>query len=202
MIVLRQAQGERAVFEVYQTPFVKLNNHFSIILNKVNRKINFFLPLLRLRVISGIIRKATELTNETIPMLFKLFLAFTVIPAVELYLLIEIGSQLGALTTLGIVLGTGFLGAHLARMEGLNTLLRVREAAMEGRSPADDLLDGALIVAAGLVLITPGFLTDLTGLILLFPPTRYPIREWLKSRLKRHFTVSPPPPDDDVIIQQ
>ena len=127
MIVLRQAQGERAVFEVYQNQFVKLSNHFFIILNKVNRKINFSLPLLRLRVISGIIRKATELTNETIPMLFKLFLAFTVIPAVELYLLIEIGSQLGALTTLGIVLGTGFLGAYLARMEGLNTLLRVRD---------------------------------------------------------------------------
>ena len=134
-------------------------------------------------------------------MLFKLFLAFTIIPAVELYLLIEIGSQLGALPTLGIVLGTGFLGAYLARLEGLNTLLRVREAALEGRSPTDDLLDGALIVAAGLVLITPGFLTDLTGFLLLFPLTRYPIREWLKSRLRRHFTGDPPP-DDDVIIQQ
>ena len=134
-------------------------------------------------------------------MLFKLFLAFTIIPAVELYLLIEIGSQLGALPTLGIVLGTGFLGAYLARLEGLNTLLRVREAALEGRSPTDDLLDGALIVAAGLVLITPGFLTDLTGFLLLFPLTRYPIREWLKSRLRRHFTGGPPP-DDDVIIQQ
>ncbi|MAU07745.1 MAG: membrane protein FxsA, partial [Deltaproteobacteria bacterium] len=132
-------------------------------------------------------------------MLFKLFLAFTIIPAVELYLLIEIGSQLGALPTLGIVLGTGFLGAYLARLEGLNTLLRVREAALEGRSPTDDLLDGALIVAAGLVLITPGFLTDLTGFLLLFPLTRYPIREWLKSRLRRHFTGDPPP-DDDVII--
>ncbi|MBQ32972.1 MAG: hypothetical protein CL923_10545 [Deltaproteobacteria bacterium] len=66
-------------------------------------------------------------------MLFKLFLAFTVIPAVELYLLIEIGSQLGALTTLGIVLGTGFLGAHLARMEGLNTLQRVRGADADHR---------------------------------------------------------------------
>ena len=134
-------------------------------------------------------------------MLFKLFLAFTVIPAVELYLLIEIGSQLGALPTLGIVLGTGFLGAYLARLEGLNTLLRVREAALEGRSPTDDLLDGALIVAAGLVLITPGFLTDLTGFLLLFPLTRYPIREWLKSRLRRHFTGDPPP-DDDVIIHK
>lgn len=134
-------------------------------------------------------------------MLFKLFLAFTIIPAVELYLLIEIGSQLGALPTLGIVLGTGFLGAYLARLEGLNTLLRVREAALEGRSPTDDLLDGALIVAAGLVLITPGFLTDLTGFLLLFPLTRYPIREWLKSRLRRHFTGGPPP-DDDVIIQK
>ncbi|MDP7158325.1 MAG: FxsA family protein [SAR324 cluster bacterium] len=134
-------------------------------------------------------------------MLFKLFLAFTIIPAVELYLLIEIGSQLGALPTLGIVLGTGFLGAYLARLEGLNTLLRVREAALEGRSPTDDLLDGALIVAAGLVLITPGFLTDLTGFLLLFPLTRYPIREWLKSRLRRHFTGDPPP-DDDVIIHK
>ena len=101
----------------------------------------------------------------------------------------------------GIVLGTGFLGAYLARLEGLNTLLRVREAALEGRSPTDDLLDGALIVAAGLVLITPGFLTDLTGFLLLFPLTRYPIREWLKSRLRRHFTGDPPP-DDDVIIHK
>jgi UPF0716 protein FxsA len=131
-------------------------------------------------------------------MLFKLFLAFTLIPALELYLLMDIASHIGALNTLIIVLVTGFLGAWLARLEGWNTLARLQAAVREGRLPADELLDGVLVVVAAVVLITPGFLTDVAGLLLLFPPSRAPVREWLRKKVEvRVRDASRRPRDDD-----
>ena len=137
-------------------------------------------------------------------MLLKLFLAFTVIPALELYLLMNIATHIGALNTLIVVLVTGFLGAWLARMEGWNTLARLQEAVREGRLPADEMLDGVLVVVAAVVLITPGFLTDLAGLALLFPPSRAPVREWLRKKVElrvRDVSVRPRDDNDDVITQ-
>ena len=105
-------------------------------------------------------------------MLLKLFLAFTLIPLVEIYLLIKLGQNFGAITSILLVIFTGILGAYLARMEGLRTLFRIQETMREGRMPGEELLDALLIAIAGLVLITPGFITDVAGFLLLFPFTR------------------------------
>jgi len=129
-------------------------------------------------------------------MFWKLVLAFTLIPVVEIYLLIRVGSVFGALTTVLIVIGTGILGASLARTQGLKTMFKVREQLQQGIMPAGDLIDALLIVVAGIVLLTPGFLTDLAGFLLLIPPTRIFFKQWLLRRFEslyvRH-TVMPPP---------
>lgn len=115
-------------------------------------------------------------------MLLKLFLCFTIIPVIELYFLIKIGTLIGGFNTLLIVIGTGFFGAWLARMEGMQTLLRVRENMQQGIMPAEDLIDALIIFAAGVLLITPGLLTDSAGLILLWPVTRNKFKRFLKKK--------------------
>jgi Protein affecting phage T7 exclusion by the F plasmid len=102
-------------------------------------------------------------------MLLKFFLAFTIIPITEIYLLIEIGSIFGTFTAVTLVILTGFLGAFLARMQGLQALYRIQGSLSEGRMPSSEFLDALLIVVAGLVLLTPGFLTDAAGFLLLYP---------------------------------
>ena len=132
-------------------------------------------------------------------MLLKLFLAFTIIPVVEIYLLIEIGSVFGVITSIALVVFTGFLGAYLARIQGLQTLFRIQESLREGRMPSAELLDALLIGIAGLVLLTPGFLTDTVGFILLIPSTRIAIKCWLQSKIKtQHMSERP----EDTIIEQ
>ncbi|MDP6943218.1 MAG: FxsA family protein [Myxococcota bacterium] len=120
-------------------------------------------------------------------MLLKLFLLFTIVPVLELMLLIEVGSYLGALPTIGICLATGFVGASLARSQGAGVLQRMQVTLQEGGLPARELLDGVLILMAGVVLLTPGFVTDAAGIILLLPPTRAVIRavlfRWIQAKL-------------------
>ena len=115
-------------------------------------------------------------------MLLKLFLAFTIIPFLELYLLIKAGGYLGALHTVLLVILTGFFGAMLARFQGLQTMLRVKESLGKGEIPAEDMLDALLIFLAGVVLLTPGFLTDLLGLLILIPSTRHIFKKWLRYK--------------------
>ena len=133
-------------------------------------------------------------------MLLKLFLAFTIIPIIEIYLLIEIGSMFGALTAVTLVILTGFLGAFLARMQGLQTLYRIQESLREGRMPSGELLDALLIVIAGLVLLTPGFLTDSAGFLLLIPATRNSIKYWLRRQIELRYMSNNRP--EDIIIDQ
>jgi len=128
-------------------------------------------------------------------MFFKLILAFTLIPILELYLLIELGRVMGSLNTVILVITTGVIGAYLARLQGMRTMLQVRSSLQQGRLPTENLLDALLIFIAGLVLLTPGLVTDAAGLALLFPLTRKPIKDILKRRLRRwiqhhdiHFT--------------
>jgi len=120
--------------------------------------------------------------------LLKLFLAFTIIPFLEIYLLIEIGSYIGAINTLMIVVLTGFLGALLARYQGLKTMLKVRENLARGEMPAEHLLDALLIFLAGIVLLTPGFLTDLAGFTILIPTTRFHFKRWLRKKFDNLIT--------------
>jgi UPF0716 protein FxsA len=115
-------------------------------------------------------------------MLFKLFLGFTLIPMIELYLLIQVGSVIGGFNTIVLVIISGFLGAWLARMEGMNTLMRVRTSMQQGIMPTEDLLDALIIFLAGVVLITPGLLTDAMGLLLLWPVTRNRFKQLLRRK--------------------
>jgi UPF0716 protein FxsA len=128
-------------------------------------------------------------------MFAKLLLLFTILPVVELYLLIRVGSAIGALPTVLLVVFTGFLGAYLARAQGFAVWVRIQAETSQGRFPGERLIDALLLLVAGTVLVTPGILTDLVGFVLLFPITRTPIREWVKVRLYRmmqngsvHFT--------------
>ena len=116
-------------------------------------------------------------------MLLKLFLAFTLIPVLEIYLLIKIGHYLGAFNTVVVVIVTGLLGASLARHEGIRTMIRVRESMNRGELPAEEMLDAVLIFIAGIVLLTPGFITDLAGIAILIPNAR----SWLKRRMRTRF---------------
>ncbi|MFQ5850386.1 MAG: FxsA family protein [Candidatus Binatia bacterium] len=118
-------------------------------------------------------------------MLARLFLLFTIVPLVELYLLIKIGSYLGALNTVLLIVITGILGALLARLEGLRTLRQITRNLSRGIVPAEELIDGVIIFVAGILLVTPGVLTDVMGLFFLFPHTRTIFKRWLRRKLDR-----------------
>ncbi len=120
-------------------------------------------------------------------MFLRLFLLFTCIPLVELFLLLKIGSIVGALNTILLVIITGVLGAYLAQQEGLRTLERIRTLMAQGEMPGESLIDALLILVAGFVLITPGILPDLLGFLMLIPATRAPIRRWIRGQLERKF---------------
>jgi UPF0716 protein FxsA len=118
-------------------------------------------------------------------MVLKLFLAFTLVPFVEIYILIKIGSYIGALNTVVVVILTGLLGALLARYQGLQIALRARESLQRGEIPGNEMLDALLILLAGIVLLTPGFLTDAAGIMLLVPRMRSLCRQWIRRKLTR-----------------
>jgi UPF0716 protein FxsA len=114
-----------------------------------------------------------------------MFLVFTIVPLVELFILLKIGSHIGALNTLLLVVLTALLGTLLVRLEGLRTLRQIQSSLSQGQIPAEELIDGVLIFAGGILLLTPGVLTDLCALILLFPYTRMHFKRWLRRRFDR-----------------
>ncbi len=115
-------------------------------------------------------------------MLFKLILAFTLIPIIEIYLLIKMGGALGAFNTILVVICTAIVGAYLARLQGTKTYKQIQANLNQGKMPAEELFDAVIIFAAGLVLLTPGFLTDIFGLLLLFPSSRKYFKNWLRKK--------------------
>jgi UPF0716 protein FxsA len=116
-------------------------------------------------------------------MLLKLFLCFTLIPVFELYLLIKVGAVLGGFNTILLVILTGFLGAWLARLEGMNTLTKLRSNLQQGQMPAEEMIDAVIIFAAGVVLITPGLITDVFGLLLLWPVSRNKLKRIIRKKI-------------------
>ena len=115
----------------------------------------------------------------------RLLLLFIAVPVVELVLLIEIGQRVGTLATIGLIMGTGIVGASLARQQGISTLARLRKDLDDGRLPAEPIVDGVLILVAAAVLITPGVLTDLVGFLCLVPACRRLLKRYLKRRFER-----------------
>ena len=120
-------------------------------------------------------------------MLLLLLLLFTILPLLELALLIKIGQAIDLPATIGLVLLTGVVGWWLARHEGLRTLAALRAELAAGRLPADRMIDALLILLAGAVLVTPGIITDTVGFLLLIPPVRSRVRNRLKARFRVRF---------------
>lgn len=137
-------------------------------------------------------------------MLLRLFLLFTVMPAIELAVIIKVGQRFGAGTTIALLLLSGVVGASLAKYEGIRTLNAIQSELAGGRMPTDRLIDALLILVAGVLMVAPGFLTDLIGVLLLLPPARALVRRHLKKRFAAHMVVNHfdgfrPPPDEDFI---
>ncbi|WP_254840551.1 FxsA family protein [Natronomonas marina] len=98
------------------------------------------------------------------------------VPLLDAMLLVAIATRIGPVLTVAIVVLTAFIGLLLARAEGRHTMGRIQDKLAQGEPPTDELLDGGLLLIAGALMLTPGLVTDLVGLILVLPPTRYPIR--------------------------
>src|SRR5262245_29214653 len=99
-------------------------------------------------------------------------IAFIVMPLIELYVIVQVGQAIGVWNTVGLIILIMLIGVWLTRHEGFYVLQRMRQQLDAGRVPTDELIDGTLILAGGLLLILPGFISDAFGLIVLFPPTR------------------------------
>lgn len=118
----------------------------------------------------------------------KLLILFVIIPVTELYILIEVGKKIGSLTTIGIIILTGIIGAYLVKSQGFMILRKIQNDLNEGIMPGDSLIQGAIILLGGVLLLTPGFITDITGFIFLIPAGRKIVKKyllkWLKGKIK------------------
>jgi UPF0716 protein FxsA len=134
------------------------------------------------RIVQRVCRSAQELT-----MFLRLFLIFAIIPIIEIWLLIRVGSVIGALPTVAILIAISMTGAWLARSQGFTIIGAIRDELAAGRMPAAHILDGAIIMAGGILLLTPGFFTDFIGLFFLIPSTRQLLKGWLRSWLEQKY---------------
>ena len=121
-----------------------------------------------------------------------LLFLFLVVPVAELYVIIQVGSAIGVLDTIGLLILISVVGAWLVRREGLGVLSRVQTQLAAGQLPTKELVDGLLILVAGALMLTPGFLTDAVGVLLLLPPTRAVVRTVLIHRFRDRVQVSTP----------
>ncbi|GAA5191464.1 FxsA family protein [Ferrimonas gelatinilytica] len=117
-------------------------------------------------------------------MFFPLFLLFVVVPVAEIYVLVSVGSVLGAFNTIALVLLTALLGASLVRSQGLATLMDVQQRLSRGEMPGQQIIEAMLLALAGVLLVTPGFVTDFFGLLILTPVTRAPIARYVMTHMQ------------------
>ncbi|NOY72750.1 MAG: FxsA family protein [Gammaproteobacteria bacterium] len=115
-----------------------------------------------------------------------LLLLFLLVPLIEIYLLIKIGSLIGAIATVFLVVLTAVVGAYLLRLQGFATLQRVRKNMSEGVLPAQELIEGLMLLFAGVLLLTPGFFTDIVGFVFLVPAARH----WLSLKMLERSILS------------
>jgi UPF0716 protein FxsA len=141
-----------------------------------------------------------------------LILLFIVVPIAEIYVIIQVGQAIGALWTIALLIADSILGAMLMRSQGRLAWRRFNEAVAAGRPPAREVLDGAMVIFGGAFLLTPGFISDVFGLILLLPPTRAILRRFIvravlgrtaagraavfATRTRPGPRAAPPPPSD------
>jgi UPF0716 protein FxsA len=137
-------------------------------------------------------------------MLLPLVLLFIAVPLAELAVIIQVGQAIGVWWTIGLLLVDSLIGSWLMRHQGRASWRRFNAALQEGRVPTREVLDGALVIFGGALLLTPGFITDILGLVLLVPPSRALVRAVLARRLAHRMIVSagrmrtPPPSGYDV----
>ena len=118
-------------------------------------------------------------------MVAVLFVVFLVVPFLELFVILQVGHAIGALNTVALLILVSMVGAWLVKREGIAVLRRAQERMAEGTVPGRELVDGVLILLAGALLITPGFLSDVLGVLLLLPPVRAVLRGTVTRRLRR-----------------
>ena len=136
-----------------------------------------------------------------------LFLIFVLVPLIEIGLFIQVGGLIGLWPTLLVVVVTAVAGTSLMRAQGLATLAELQSQLNEGRNPTGTIAHGALILVAGVLLLTPGFFTDMVGFLLLLPPVREAVIRFGATRLASRVTIvrggapggTRPQPADDVI---
>lgn len=118
-------------------------------------------------------------------MFIKLMTLFIIVPILEIYVLLSVGNLIGLVPTVLMVLATGVAGAYLARSQGLSLMMKIQQEMAAGRVPAEELIDGAMVLSGGLLLLTPGFCTDLFGFLLLAPFSRVYIKRGLKHIIEK-----------------
>jgi UPF0716 protein FxsA len=121
--------------------------------------------------------------------LLALIVVFIVLPLAELYVILKVGDAIGAVWTILLLAADSLIGALLLRSQGRSVWLRFNTALAEGKMPHREVMDGVLVIFGGAFLITPGFITDLIGLLLLLPPTRSLIRSQVVRRLGRRVVI-------------
>ncbi len=117
------------------------------------------------------------------------FIFLTVIPILEIALLVEIGRRVGTWWAVGIVVGTAISGAVLLAAEGYGVIKRAQRDISAGRIPQDPIIDGVLVVVGALLLITPGVITDVTGILIMLAPTRFLLRSAIKGWIRKLITI-------------
>ena len=122
-------------------------------------------------------------------MFFRLLILFISVPIIELFLLIEVGKKISWELTVLIIFITAIIGARLTKIQGSQTIKNVQSALRLGKIPHREVLDGLMILVAGAILLTPGFLTDFVGFCLLIPKLRSYLQKFLKNFLKNKMIV-------------
>jgi UPF0716 protein FxsA len=116
-------------------------------------------------------------------------LLFIALPIAEIYVIIKVGEAIGAVPTIALLILDSLVGAALLRSQGRQAWMRFNRALAEGRIPAREVFDGAMVILGGALLLTPGFITDVFGLLLLIPPTRAIARRLLRGYVGHRFVV-------------
>jgi len=122
---------------------------------------------------------------QSVRMFARLLALFICIPLIELYLLFLIGERIGPVPTVALVVVTGFIGASLARQQGFKVWRNIQTELNSGKMPAGELIDGLLVLVGGIVLLTPGLLTDMVGFSLMIPT----VRSAVKAKLEKRFQI-------------
>lgn len=122
--------------------------------------------------------------------MWRLFLLFTLVPAAELYLLLEIGRVVGPAQTVLLIFLTGAVGAWLAKREGIGVMRDLQESLAQGLPQSTQLAEGVMVFAGGLLLLTPGILTDITGFLLIAPPSRRFLAPRILDYLAKRITIT------------